>query len=266
MMMVWNAQTPGVSLRSCSVGICQTTDDVSCCAITRGWKWKPLSHGRLCGPVDCTVHRILPGRILQWASFSFSRGSSQLRDRTQVSHIAGGFFTSWATRGAQEYWSGQPIPSPGDLPDSGIELGSPALRADSLPLSYGWDVHSNCRRGQVDIDVAGYTKLIDAVSESTLQCTFKNPSLVEFWCDVRGEDPYSSENLLQYSSHYIHMCKTGFSPYTYFKQKHIITMIWGQTTWECSWFLQPDVRNVHLTTYSLLENNCYLFISIWYLC
>ena len=33
----------------------------------------------------------------------------------------------------QEYWSGLPFPSPGDLPDPGIEPGSPALRADSLP-------------------------------------------------------------------------------------------------------------------------------------
>ena len=33
----------------------------------------------------------------------------------------------------QEYWSGLPFPSPGDLPDTGIELGSPALQADSLP-------------------------------------------------------------------------------------------------------------------------------------
>ena len=32
-----------------------------------------------------------------------------------------------------EYWSGQPVPSPGDLPDPGIEPGSPALQADSLP-------------------------------------------------------------------------------------------------------------------------------------
>ena len=32
----------------------------------------------------------------------------------------------------QEYWSALPIPSPGDLPDSGIELGSPALQADLL--------------------------------------------------------------------------------------------------------------------------------------
>ena len=62
-----------------------------------------------------------------------SRGSSQPGDQTQVSHIAGGFFTVWATGKAQEYWSGYPIPSPGEFPDSGIELGSPALQADSLP-------------------------------------------------------------------------------------------------------------------------------------
>ena len=33
----------------------------------------------------------------------------------------------------QEYWSGLPFPSPGDLPDPGIESGSPALQADALP-------------------------------------------------------------------------------------------------------------------------------------
>ena len=33
----------------------------------------------------------------------------------------------------QEYWSGLPFPSPGDLPDAGIEPGSPALQADTLP-------------------------------------------------------------------------------------------------------------------------------------
>ena len=33
----------------------------------------------------------------------------------------------------QEYWSGLPFPSPGDLSDPGVELGSPALQADSLP-------------------------------------------------------------------------------------------------------------------------------------
>ena len=33
----------------------------------------------------------------------------------------------------QEYWSGLPFPSPGDFPNPGIELGSPALQADALP-------------------------------------------------------------------------------------------------------------------------------------
>ena len=32
----------------------------------------------------------------------------------------------------QEYWSGVPLPSPGDLPDPGIEPGTPALRAEAL--------------------------------------------------------------------------------------------------------------------------------------
>ena len=51
--------------------------------------------------MDYTVHGILQARILEWVAFSFSRGSSQSRYWTQVSHIAGGFFTSWATKEAQ---------------------------------------------------------------------------------------------------------------------------------------------------------------------
>ena len=62
-----------------------------------------------------------------------SRGFPQPKDQSQVSHIAGRFFSVWATREAQEYWSGQPIPSPGLFPDPEVEPGSPALQADSLP-------------------------------------------------------------------------------------------------------------------------------------
>ena len=60
----------------------------------------------LCNPMDYTVHGILQARTLEWVAFPFSRGSSQPRDQTQVSHITGRFFTSWATREVQEYWSG----------------------------------------------------------------------------------------------------------------------------------------------------------------
>ena len=48
----------------------------------------------LCDPMDYTVHGILQARIPEWVDFPFSRGSSQPRDRTQVSRIAGGFFIS----------------------------------------------------------------------------------------------------------------------------------------------------------------------------
>ena len=57
----------------------------------------------LCDPVDysppgSSVHGILQARVLEWVAISFSRGSSQPRDRTQVSCIAGRRFTVWATR------------------------------------------------------------------------------------------------------------------------------------------------------------------------
>ena len=48
-------------------------------------------------PMDYIVHGILQARILGWVVFPFSRGSSQPRDQTQVSCIAGGFFTSLTT-------------------------------------------------------------------------------------------------------------------------------------------------------------------------
>ena len=57
-------------------------------------------------PMGYTVHGILQARILERVYFPFFRGLSQPRDQTQVSHTAGGFFTSWATRKAQEYCTG----------------------------------------------------------------------------------------------------------------------------------------------------------------
>ena len=56
-------------------------------------------------PHDYTAHGIFQARILQWVAIPFKR-SAWPRDQTQVSYIAGGFFTSWATKEAQEYWSG----------------------------------------------------------------------------------------------------------------------------------------------------------------
>ena len=80
-----------------------------CClfVVSVNWIWKEKkkvtqSCLTLCDPMDYTVHGILQARILEWVVFSFSRGSSEPRDQTQVSCIADTFFTSWATREAQE--------------------------------------------------------------------------------------------------------------------------------------------------------------------
>ena len=96
-----------------------------------------LSRVQLCDSIDSSlpgssVHGILQEKIQKLVAISLSRGSSQPMDQTQVSHIARQFCTIWTTREAQEYWSEYPIPSPGDLLDSGIELGFLALQADSL--------------------------------------------------------------------------------------------------------------------------------------
>ena len=63
----------------------------------------------LCNPMDCcppgsSVYGILQARIVEWVAIPFSRGSSQPRDQTRVSHNAGIFFTVWATREARLQW------------------------------------------------------------------------------------------------------------------------------------------------------------------
>ena len=60
-------------------------------------KWKSLSRIRLF-VTPWIMHGILWAKILEGVAFPFSRGSVQSRDQTQVSCIAGGFFTSWASR------------------------------------------------------------------------------------------------------------------------------------------------------------------------
>ena len=98
--------------------------------VFQGCAWQ-LANQTFCRLV--AQDKILQAIILEWVAIPFSKGSSQARDRTQVSHIASRFLTNWATREAQEYWSGSPIPSPADLPNPVIEPGSPALQVDSLP-------------------------------------------------------------------------------------------------------------------------------------
>ena len=87
-------------------------------------------------PVDCSlpgssVHGVLQARVLEWFAISFSRRSSQPRDRTQVSRIAGRCFTIWATREAQWairiFWKLSPC-----------QLNSLQISSPSHRLSFLW--------------------------------------------------------------------------------------------------------------------------------
>ena len=68
-------------------------------------KWIEVAQScpTVCDPMDCSllgssVHGIFQARILEWVAIYFSRGTSQPRDQTRVSCIAGRCFTIWATR------------------------------------------------------------------------------------------------------------------------------------------------------------------------
>ena len=68
------------------------------------------------------------GHLLSWCCVSCSFMSDFVTLWTVAHHAppSVGFYR-------QKYWSGSPFPSPGHLPQPGIEPGSPALQADSLP-------------------------------------------------------------------------------------------------------------------------------------
>ena len=64
---------------------------VSCMKVkVKATQWLPTG----CDPTEYTVRGILQARILEWVAFPFSSRSSQPRNLTKVSCIAGGFFTS----------------------------------------------------------------------------------------------------------------------------------------------------------------------------
>ena len=86
-----------------------------------------------CSLPGSSVHGDSPGKNTRVGCHALLQGIFPTQGSNPGSRFAGEFFTSWATREAQQYWSGEPIPFPGELPHPGIEPGSTALQADSLP-------------------------------------------------------------------------------------------------------------------------------------
>ena len=88
--------------------------------------------------MDCSlpgfsVHGIFQARVLEWIAISFSRGSSQLRDGTQVSHIAGRCFTVWATCPNAELLTPPPVGSSAKVVHSPSFVISPMAMITSGP-------------------------------------------------------------------------------------------------------------------------------------
>ena len=93
-----------------------------------------LSDPMDCSLPGCSVHGILQARILEWAAMPSSRGSFPPRDQTQVSRhccTAGGLFTTEPPGKPRSTGVDSLSLLHADLLDPGIELGYPALQADS---------------------------------------------------------------------------------------------------------------------------------------
>ena len=141
----------------------------------------------LCDSMDSSlpgsaVHGIFQARILEWAAISFSRGSSQPRDWTQVSCIADRRFTVWATREAKfillkeikRYlykWKGFPVGSDGKEsvcsardPDSILGLGRSPEEGNGNPLHY------SCLKNPMDR--GAWRATVHGVVKSQTQLTF----------------------------------------------------------------------------------------------
>ena len=91
------------------------------------------SYLTLCDPMDYRVHGILRARILEWVAYPFSRGSSQPRDQTQISHTAGDSLWSEPPEKPKNTGVGNHYHFSRGSSQPGIEPRSPALQADSSP-------------------------------------------------------------------------------------------------------------------------------------
>ena len=89
----------------------------------------------LCDPMDCSlpgssVRGILQVKILEWVAIPFSKGSSQPRDQTQLSHIAGGFLYQLSHQGSPRIleWVAYPFSSGSSQPRNWTRVSSTAGR------------------------------------------------------------------------------------------------------------------------------------------
>ena len=112
-----------------------------------------------CNLTGFSVHGILQARILQWVAIPFSRGSSQHRNQTQVSFIAGRFFTVWTTREAQ-----LGLYSPRNSPGQNTGVGNCSLRQGIFPTQGSNPGLLHCRRILYQLSHQGSARILEWVA------------------------------------------------------------------------------------------------------
>ena len=112
-----------------------------------------------CNLTGFSVHGILQARILQWVAIPFSRGSSQHRNQTQVSFIAGRFFTVWTTREAQ-----LGLYSPRNSPGQNTGVGNCSLLQGIFPTQGSNPGLLHCRRILYQLSHKGSLRILEWVA------------------------------------------------------------------------------------------------------
>ena len=192
----------------------------------------------LCDSMDysspgSSAHGFLQARILEWVVIPFSRRFSLLRDWTRVSCIVSRLFTIWTTCyfapvckvlsvisnsatlwtiarqtplptgfSRQEYWSGLPYPTPGDLPNPGIEPTSPlslALAGRFFTTSAIWKAHILCQLSSVVQSCNSLRPL--ALQHTKLPCPTPSPGACSNSCpSSQWYHPNISSSVVPFSS------------------------------------------------------------------
>ena len=149
-------------------------------------------------PVDCNqpgspVPGILQARTLEWVAISFSRESSELRDRTQVSRIAGRLFNLWATRADSSFKVVLDINAHQDpeTPQTAANQAPPSLGFSRQEHWNGLPFPSQCMKVKSESEVAQSCLTL----HDPMDCSYQAPppmgfSRQEYWSGVPSPSPW----------------------------------------------------------------------------
>ena len=161
-----------------------------------------------CSLPGSSVHGIFQARVREWVAISFSRGSSWLRDWTQVSHIAGRRFTVWATRESSkesescsvmsDSFRTHGLYSPWNSPGHNTGAGSSSLLQGIFPTQGSNPGLPHCRQILYQLSPQGSPRILEWVAYpfSSRSSWPRNQTGVSSiaWCETKPRDPNPSKS------------------------------------------------------------------------